>query len=252
MFGLSDLEVGGLGTERFQYGWFRFACAQSVGPARIVITGDGEKAWLAADAMGPYLSAAVLAAEDQRFRQHAGYDVDELAGLLADIDRGRPRRGASTITQQLARTLYTGHERTAARKLRELLYAIEMERTLGKDRILELYLNTVDWGGPCGAKAAARAYFNKGPSKLTPIEAAWLAGILRNPHIAWEQQFVPRRAPERERATWVLMQMRETPKSDRLRYASQPLRFAPAGTARAQIATPPLMAGVSRRAESAR
>ena len=84
------------------------------------------------------------------------------------------------MTQQLARTLFTGGEKTAARKLRELLYAIEMERTLGKPRILELYLNTVDWGpGLCGARAAARTYFRKRPEQLTPLEAAWLAGILR-------------------------------------------------------------------------
>jgi membrane peptidoglycan carboxypeptidase len=199
--------------------------------------------------MGLYLPAAVLAAEDQRFRQHAGFDEAEVAALLAHVADGRPARGASTITQQLARTLVTGHERTAARKLRELLYAIEMERTLGKERILELYLNTVDWGpGICGAKAAARTYFRKSPAKLTPIEAAWLAGILRNPHAAWQHEFVAR-APERERAAWVLMQMRELPRQDRQRFASQPIRFAPAP---APSASPPLMAGVSRAAESAR
>jgi hypothetical protein len=223
VFDVSDLEVGGLGTERFQYGWFRFACAQPAGPARIVITGDGERPWLAADAMGPYLPAAVLAAEDQRFRQHAGYDENELAGLLADLDHGRPIRGASTITQQLARTLYTGHERTAVRKLRELLYAIEMERTLGKERILELYLNTVDWGpGLCGAKEAARAYFNRTLARLTPLQAAWLAGILRNPHVAYSEQFAAS-APDKERAQWVLAQMREFPRADRTRWAKEPL-----------------------------
>lgn len=223
VFGLSDLEVGGLGTERLQYGWFRLACAAPADPARIVITGDGEKTWLPADAMGPYLSAAVLAAEDQRFSQHAGYDVDELAGLLADLDRGRPKRGASTITQQLARTLFTGHDRTAVRKLRELLYAIEMERTLGKDRILELYLNTVDWGpGLCGAKAAARAYFNRTPARLTPLQAAWMASILRNPHLAYSTQ-VAAAAPDKEHAQKVLAQMREFPRTDRVRWAKEPL-----------------------------
>jgi len=222
-FDVSALEVGGLGTERLQYGWFRYACAQPAGPARIVITGDGEKSWLATDAMGPYLPAALLAAEDQRFREHAGYDVDELAGLLADLDQGRPSRGASTITQQLARTLFTGHERTAVRKLRELLYAIEMERALGKERILELYLNTVDWGpGLCGAKAAARAYFNRTPARLTPLQAAWMASILRNPHLAYSTQFAAS-APNMERTQWVLAQMREFPRTDRARWAKEPL-----------------------------
>jgi hypothetical protein len=225
VFGVSALEVGGLGTERLQYGWFRYACAQPAGPARIVITGDGEKSWLPADAMGPYLPAAVLAAEDQRFREHAGYDEKELAELLAGLDRGRPSRGASTITQQLARTLFTGHERTAVRKLREILYAIEMERTLGKERILELYLNTVDWGpGLCGAKAAARAYFNRAPARLAPPQAAWMAGILRNPHVAYSEQFAIS-APDMERTQWVLAQMRDWPKRERKRWATQPLAF---------------------------
>jgi hypothetical protein len=226
------LEVGGLGTEPLQHGGFRFACGEPAGGAKLTVTGEGEPAWIAADAMGPYLAAAVLAAEDQRFRQHAGYDEHSVAALLADFEDGRPRRGGSTITQQLARTLFTGGERTAVRKLRELLYAIEMERTLGKARILELYLNTVDWGpGLCGARSAARAYFGKPPARLTALEAAWLAGVLRNPRAAWEQQFAARQ-PDRARATQVLMQMRDWPKRQRERFAAQPLAFARAPAAR--------------------
>lgn len=227
------IEVGGLGTEALQYGWFRFGCGQRDGTSRLAISGDGEKAWISADAMGPFLAAAVLAAEDQRFHQHPGYDPQAISEIVASIEEGRPRRGASTITQQLARTLFTGGEKTAVRKLRELLYAIEMERTLGKARILELYLNTVDWGpGLCGAKAAARTYFNKSPARLSAIEAAWLAGVLRNPHVAWAQQFTPRQ-PDRERATLVLMQMRDWPKPERRRFAQQPLAFATPKASRA-------------------
>ena len=112
------------------------------------------------------------------------------------------------------------------RKLRELLYAIAMEHTLGKARILELYLNTVDWGpGLCGARPAARAYFGKPPARLTALEAAWLAGVLRNPHAAWEQQFAARR-PDHTRATQVLMQMRDWPRRQRERFAAQPLTFS--------------------------
>ncbi len=232
-----SLEVGGLGTEPLQYGWFRFACDRRSGSGRLVITGDGERAWVAVDATGPYLAAAVLAAEDQRFHQHAGYDEQAIAEILGDPD-GRLRRGGSTLTQQLARTLFTGGDRTAVRKLRELLYAIEMERTLGKARILELYLNTVDWGpGVCGAKAAARAYFNKAPARLTALESAWLASVLRNPHIAWETQFVARQ-PDRARPRQVLMQMRDWPKRDRERWAMQPLLFAPASSPKRAERTP--------------
>jgi membrane peptidoglycan carboxypeptidase len=181
--------------------------------------------------MGAYLAAAVIAAEDQRFHQHGGYDEQSIAEALADIQAGAPERGASTVTQQLARTLFTGGERTVARKLRELLYAIEMERTLGKARILELYLNTVHWGpGVCGAKAAARTYFDKPPARLTAIEAAWLASALRAPHRAWDEQFAVRR-PERTRAEHVVHQMRDWPKRERRRFAAGPLAF-PAATRR--------------------
>ncbi len=236
------LEVGGLGTEHLQYGWFRFACATRDGMAQLTVTGDGEKPWAALDSLGPYLAAAVIAAEDPRFHQHPGYDEEALAEILADIEDGRPRRGASTITQQLARTLFTGGDKTAVRKIREWLYAIEMERTLGKSRILELYLNTVDWGpGACGAKAAARLYFNKPPARLTAIEAAWLASVLRNPHVAWQQQFVPRHA-ERARATQVLMQMRDWPRRERQRLAAQPLSFAQPSKARREFGARPLVA----------
>jgi hypothetical protein len=224
-FDLAELEVGGLGTEVLQFGWFHMSCAQPGGAARRVVTGDGEARWVALDRMG-YLPAAVIAAEDQRFRDHAGIDESEVALLLADLDADGPKRGASTLTQQLARTLFTGGERTVARKLRELLYAAEMERTLGKTRILELYLNTVDWGpGLCGARSAARLYFRKRPDQLTPLEAAWLAGILRAPHIAHGQQFLVGQ-PEVERARRVLLQMRELPKAERVRWAGKPLVLA--------------------------
>lgn len=228
VFGLHGFEVGGLGTESLQSGWFRLPCADANGQARTVISGEGERSWAAADRLGIYLAPAVVAAEDQRFFEHAGIDESEIAGVLVDPD-GRPRRGASTITQQLARTLFTGNERSATRKLREVLYAVEMERTLGKARILELYLNTVDWGpGLCGARAAARAYFNKTPTRLSPKEAAWLAAILRNPHLAHQRRFESE-TPERERAQWVLMQMREFPRSERARWSREPIAFAMAG-----------------------
>jgi membrane peptidoglycan carboxypeptidase len=101
-----------------------------------------------------------------------------------------------------------------------------MERTLGKERVLLLYLNTVDWGpGLCGARAAARTYFGKRPAQLSPLEAAWLAGILRAPHAAHERQYRTR-TPDAERARWVLMQMRELPKHERVQWARRPLVLA--------------------------
>jgi len=217
--------VDGLRTERLQFGSFSFNC-NSDEVSRPLLIGVGQKNWIDADGLGTLLPAAVLAAEDQRFGTHPGYDADEIAHALARTPSGGPERGASTITQQVARTLFTGADRTAVRKLRELLYAVEMERTLGKARILELYLNTIDWGpGICGADAAARIYFKKPPAKLTALEAAWLAGILRNPHTAYERQFLAG-APRIERAQQVLVQMRLSTKPARLRAQQGPLVFA--------------------------
>jgi Transglycosylase len=250
-FGVDSLEVGGLGTEALQFGWFRIACAGTSGAAHTIVTGDGETPWVALDRLGTYLPAAAIAAEDQRFLEHSGVDATELAALFADVE-GAPRRGASTLTQQLARALYTGGERTAARKLRELLYALEMERTLGKARVLELYLNTVHWGpGICGARAAARSYFNKTPAKLTPIEAAWLAGILRHPHTAFAEQFVAR-SPERKHAVWVLQQMRAFPRGDRRRWASEPLSFTAPKSPGSGKARTPVVAAVAAARSSAK
>jgi len=128
----------------------------------------------------------VIAAEDQRFFEHAGYDVAEMAAAWSsEVPGGRGpehRRGASTISQQLAKLLYTGDEQSAARKLRELLYAVELDRTLGKARVLQLYLAVAPWGdGQCGGEAAALHYFGKHAASLDGAEAVWLASLLRNP-----------------------------------------------------------------------
>ncbi|HQR56638.1 MAG TPA: biosynthetic peptidoglycan transglycosylase [Burkholderiaceae bacterium] len=229
-FHIDQLQVADLGTEALQFGAFTLSCQQPDGRPRRQPSGDGATTWIALDKLGPYLPAAVIAAEDQRFHEHGGYDEEELAALLAAVDASGPPRGASTLTQQLARTLFTGGERTAARKVRELLYAVEMERTLGKARIIELYLNTVDWGpGLCGARAAARTYFGKSPARLTPIEAAWLAGILRRPHAAYVDEWRAQ-TPQRERAAAIVLQMRDFPRRDRQHWAREALtlRAAPA------------------------
>ena len=135
---------------------------------------------------GPWLPKAVIAAEDQRFFEHTGYDVAEMAAAWSSEGPGghgpERRRGASTISQQLAKLLYTGDERSAARKVRELLYAAELDRTLGKARVLQLYLAVVPWGdGQCGGEAAALHYFGKHAAALDAAEAVWLASLLRNP-----------------------------------------------------------------------
>lgn len=136
-----------------------------------------------------WLARAVIAAEDQRFFTHTGYDLTELtASIDSNQKSGRIERGGSTLTQQLARLLVTGSDRTAERKLRELLYAVEMEQTLGKARILQLYLDNAPWGeNLCGAESAARRYFKRSAAKLEPAQAVWMAAMLNNPQVAVEK-----------------------------------------------------------------
>ncbi|MGL4575051.1 MAG: biosynthetic peptidoglycan transglycosylase [Burkholderiaceae bacterium] len=130
-----------------------------------------------------WMERAVIAAEDQRFWEHPGYDLAEiLASLAVNKANADVERGGSTLTQQLAKLVFTGDDRTHTRKLRELLFAVEMERTLGKGRILQLYMALAPWGeGVCGASAAAQHYLHKQVSELDAVEAAWLAGMLRSP-----------------------------------------------------------------------
>ncbi|MFZ4626052.1 MAG: biosynthetic peptidoglycan transglycosylase [Rhodoferax sp.] len=137
------------------------------------------------------LARAVIAAEDQRFYEHPGFDLAEMSqalhsnqrrGLAPSETSGSPLRGASTLSQQVAKLLVTGGERSPLRKLRELLYAVELEQTLGKARILRLYLDNAPWGSKlCGAQAAAFHYFAKPADQLTAPEAVWLAAMLHNP-----------------------------------------------------------------------
>ena len=171
---LEWLTVEGLGSDALIAATPTPACARTPRAAR------------SAAPYGTWLPKAVIAAEDQRFFEHAGYDVAEMAAAWSSEvpgERGpERRRGASTISQQLAKLLYTGDEQSAARKLRELLYAVELDRTLGKARVLQLYLAVAPWGdGQCGGEAAALHYFGKHAASLDAAEAVWLASLLRNP-----------------------------------------------------------------------
>lgn len=156
------------------------------------------RVWLPLGSISPHLKNAVVVAEDVGFYWHGGVDFAELKeAILRDLKAGRLRRGGSTLTMQLARTLYLSPRKTTLRKLREILLAWRLETALSKDRILELYLNLVEWGeGIYGAEAAARQYFGKGAADLTPHEAAALAARLPNPRrmssqaLAWRTRVV--------------------------------------------------------------
>lgn len=141
--------------------------------------------WVAYGKIAPSLRRAVLVAEDNSFYEHEGVDVE---GMKEAFERNWKRRklthGGSTITQQLAKNLYLSPSRNPLRKVREYFIARSLEKHLTKKRILEIYLNVVEMGERVyGAEAAARHYFRKSASALSPREAALLAGCLPNPRV---------------------------------------------------------------------
>jgi monofunctional biosynthetic peptidoglycan transglycosylase len=133
--------------------------------------------------ISPLLRRALLIAEDDAFFAHGGLDWNELqASARHNLEERRFERGGSTITQQLARNLFLGTERTLTRKLEEMMLAVRMERALPKRRIFELYLNLIEWGdGIYGAEAASRRLFGVPASALNARQAVLLAAIVINP-----------------------------------------------------------------------
>jgi monofunctional biosynthetic peptidoglycan transglycosylase len=125
----------------------------------------------------------LLLAEDATFFAHRGIDLSELpAALIANWTRGGPSRGASTITQQLAKNLFLSREKRLDRKLQELSLALLLETTLGKERILEIYLNIIEWGPDLhGLRPACRHYFAREPRDLTPKQMAFLVALIPGP-----------------------------------------------------------------------
>jgi monofunctional biosynthetic peptidoglycan transglycosylase len=161
------------------------------------------QAWVPLERISPELQKAVLAGEDVNFAAHDGFDYDAIqkaweAGRRDAAkeakeegeegeeswipDLSKFKRGASTITQQLAKNLYLSSERSFARKAREAVITHFIERSVPKQRILEIYLNVIEWGdGIYGAEAAAQTYFNKPAAQLNAREAAFLAAMIPNP-----------------------------------------------------------------------
>jgi monofunctional biosynthetic peptidoglycan transglycosylase len=141
--------------------------------------------WVAYGRVSADLKRAVLVAEDDAFFQHEGVDFEQLQeSLEVDWARGSFTRGASTITQQLAKNLYLSPSKNPLRKLRELVIARRLEAELKKARILEIYLNVIEWGdGVWGVEAASQTYFHRPASTLGPSESALLAGAIINPRL---------------------------------------------------------------------
>jgi monofunctional glycosyltransferase len=176
--------------------------------------------WVPLSRISMNLQRAVLAGEDSNFVAHNGFDYEaiqkaweagqkeaareakqegeEETAWLPDLSKFR--RGGSTVSQQLAKNLYLSSERTAARKVKEAAITYFLERSLSKCRILEIYLNVIEWGdGVYGAEAAAQTYFRKPAANLTPQEAAYLAAMIPSPLNVFNPQKNPRRVQRRQR-----------------------------------------------------
>jgi len=151
------------------------------------------RSWVPYESISPAVKQAVIASEDARFMTHHGVDWGAVRyALRTNEKRGRIALGGSTITMQLAKNLYLSGDRNYLRKGQEIVIAHMMEAVLSKRRILEIYLNSVEWGvGVFGVEAAARHYFKKPASQLTSREAAWLAAILPAPRRYDSQRNAP-------------------------------------------------------------
>lgn len=178
-----------------------------------LIEGEGlHKDWVSFDQVSPALFRAVIAAEDTRFCQHHGIEIEAIVDAWRKNQDGKRVYGASTITMQTAKNLYLWPARSFVRKAFEAYFTLLMEALWSKRRILELYVNVVEWGhGVYGAEAAAQFHFKKSAKELTKREAALLAAVLPNPR-RWSaskpSSYIKRRAQ------MILERMRIMPDSD--------------------------------------
>lgn len=163
--------------------------------------------WVALSDIAPAMQLAVIAAEDQRFAQHYGIDFKAIEKALEDKRNGRRLRGASTLSQQVAKNLFLWSDKNYLRKALEAYLTLLLEGTLSKQRILELYLNVAEFGyGIYGVEAAAQRFFSISAAELSRDQACLLAATLPNP-----KQFSAS-APSsylRKRQSWICQQMRQ-------------------------------------------
>jgi len=162
--------------------------------------------WVPLEEISPSLGVAVIAAEDQTFADHFGFDWQAIEKAVQHNEKSRRKRGASTVSQQTAKNLFLWNSRSWTRKGLEAWFTLLIEAGWSKKRILEVYLNIVEFGhGVYGAEAASRTFFGKPAKRLTPSEAALLAAVLPNP-----RKFRANAPSEyiRGRQAWILNQMR--------------------------------------------
>jgi hypothetical protein len=212
-------------------GPFTFLARDRHGELRPRPCGEGTANWASLDEISPWVTNAILASEDIGFYRHHGVDPEAIReALIEDLAAGSIRRGGSTLTQQLAKNLFLDGEQTLSRKLREALFAVELDGSLGKRRVLELYVNVVEWGpGIYGIREASRHYLLKDPSRIHPLEAAFLAALLPSPRRFHRTWFLAGRVP-RARLDAILDNMAHAGWLDaasRDAWKARPLELAP-------------------------
>lgn len=148
------------------------------------ITKKKPKHWVRFNQISKKAAMAIMISEDWGFYNHPGYDTNQIKEAVFDIVKGKRFRGASTISQQLVKNVFLSSEKSLWRKLKELVITHQMESRLSKNKILEVYLNSIEFGvGLYGVKNASYFYFKKHPAFLTAREGAFLAMLLPNPKI---------------------------------------------------------------------
>lgn len=230
MLGLLGIIVGSIGYELIMLGRVALLRSHNPGSTSLIDTRISEaqargqqarrvQTWLTLDQISPNLQRAVLAGEDTNFTIHRGFDYQAIqkawdqalreaakeAKREGEDDDWIPnlpefKRGASTISQQLAKNLFLSSQRSFLRKGQEALLTVFLERLLSKRRILEIYLNVIEWGdGIYGAEAASQFYFHKPAASLSANEAAFLSAMIPNPRTVFNPRVNPKRVARRQR-----------------------------------------------------
>jgi monofunctional biosynthetic peptidoglycan transglycosylase len=161
--------------------------------------------WVPRTRISPNVQRALIAAEDQKFLEHSGFDVKAIEDAVEDHLEGKSTRGASTLTQQVAKNLFLWPGKSFVRKALEAYFTVLLELLWSKERILEVHLNVAEYGnGVYGVEEASRLYLGKAAAALTPEEAALLVVVLPSPKTRRVTAPTPK---VRERSQWVLAQM---------------------------------------------
>ncbi|WP_417336382.1 transglycosylase domain-containing protein [Halobacteriovorax marinus] len=180
---------------KLQKGFVKSTYSDELG-VQYTIVDKRPKGWSPLKSISPNATSAIMLSEDWDFFRHVGVDVSQIKEAALDGIKGEKLRGASTISQQLTKNLFFSNDRSLQRKLKELGATMYLENKVSKEKILELYLNVIQYGdGIYGIKDAAKHYFNKSPKSLTAKEGAFLAMLLPSP-VRYAQSFKEKKLTE--------------------------------------------------------